>query len=249
LNKSNALTNKEQDPEMVDWTAVIVLRGEPMTSGFVRLWRHVLAVTMLVAATAAGGAATAGWVAYQRGDFAAARAAYEHDARLGDRLAQFNLATMLLRGEGGAADAAAGVEWLRKAAQAGMAQAQYNLGLLYESGTGVDRSLTAATEWWEKAAQQGHVDAQVQLGTQYFLGRGAPKDWALAARWYEAAAENGDPGAQYLIASFYEHGDGVAPDLKRALGWYLQAARQGDAGAALQADDVARRLGVALPGR
>jgi TPR repeat protein len=37
--------------------------------------------------------------------------------------------------------------------------------------------------------------------------------------------------------------------LKRALGWYLQAARQGDAGAALQADDVARRLGVAPPAR
>jgi TPR repeat protein len=89
----------------------------------------------------------------------------------------------------------------------------------------------------------------VQLGTQYFLGRGAPKDWTLAAKWYEAAAENGDAGAQYLIASFYEHGDGVAPDLRRALGWYLQAARQGDAGAALQADDVARRLGVAPPAR
>src|SRR5689334_8323573 len=73
LNKSNALTNKKEDPGMVDWTAVIVLRGEPMTSGFVRLWRHVLAVMMLVAATAASASATAGWLAYQRSDFAAAR--------------------------------------------------------------------------------------------------------------------------------------------------------------------------------
>jgi TPR repeat protein len=204
-----------------------------MTSGFMRLPRHALVVMMLVAATPSiAAAATAGWLAYQRGDFAAARAAYEHDAQLGDRLAQFNLATMLLRGEGGAVDPGKGVDWLRKAAEAGMPQAQYSLGLLYESGTGVARSLTTATEWWERAAQQGHVDAQVQLGTQYFLGRGAPKDWTLAAKWYEAAAENGD-----------------APDLKRALGWYLQAARQGDAGAALQADDVARRLGVAPPAR
>ena len=113
MNKSNALTNKERDPGMVDWTAVIVLRGEPMTSGFMRWSRHALVVMLLVAATAAGAAATAGWIAYQRGDFAAARAAYEHDARLGDRLAQFNLATMLLRGEGGAADPASGVHWLR----------------------------------------------------------------------------------------------------------------------------------------
>jgi len=166
-----------------------------MTSGFMRLSRHALVVMILAAATASIGAAdTRGWLAYQRGDFAAARGAYEHDAQLGDRLAQFNLATMLLRGEGGAADPEKGVDWLRKAAEAGMAQAQYSLGLLYESGTGVARSLTTATEWWEKAAQQGHVDAQVQLGTQYFLGRGAPKDWTLAAKWYEAAAENGDAG-------------------------------------------------------
>ena len=98
--------------------------------------------------------------------------------------------------------------------------------------------------WWQKAAEQGLVEAQVQLATQYFLGRGAPKDWKLAARWYEAAAENGDGGAQYIIASFYEHGDGVAQDLHKALDWYVRAARQGDAGAAIQAKDVARRLGV-----
>jgi TPR repeat protein len=61
---------------------------------------------------------------YQRGDFAAARAAYEHDARLGDRSREFSLATMLLRGEGGAADPVTGVDWLRKAAEAGMAQAR-----------------------------------------------------------------------------------------------------------------------------
>jgi len=70
-----------------------------MTSGFMRLSRHALVVTILAAATASIAAAdTRGWLAYQRGDFAAARAAYEHDAQLGDRLAQFNLATMMLRG-------------------------------------------------------------------------------------------------------------------------------------------------------
>ena len=109
--------------------------------------------------------------------------------RRGDRLAQYNLAMMLMRGEGTAVDIDAGVDWLTKAADAGMAQAQYNLGLLAESGIGVARSLTTATAWWQKAAEQGHAEAQVQLATQYFLGRGAPKDWKLAAKWYEAAAE------------------------------------------------------------
>jgi TPR repeat protein len=184
----------------------------------------------------------AGWRAYRGGDYAAARAIYEQGATKGDRLAQFNLAMMLLRGEGGRADIDGGVVWLRKAAEAGLPQGQYNLGLLYENGVGVTRSLTAATEWWQKAADQGHTEAQVQVATQYFLGRGAPKDWKLAAKWYEAAAQNGDAGAQYIMGSFYEHGDGVPQDLKKALEWYVAAAKQGDAGAAVQAKDVARRL-------
>jgi uncharacterized protein len=191
----------------------------------------------------------AGWQAYARGDYVAARSLFEEKARADDRLAQYNLAMMLLRGEGGASDPEAGARWLRKAADAGMVQAQYNLALLYEGGIGVPRSLTAATEWWEKAAKHGHTEAQVELATQYFLGRGAPKDWKLAARWYEAAAENGDAGAQYIIGSFYEHGDGVAQDLRKALEWYVAAARQGDVGAAVQAKDVARRISAtASPG-
>ena len=184
----------------------------------------------------------AGWRAYERGDYAKALQQFERAAKSGDRLAQYNLAMMLIRGDGGRADLEGGIVWLRRSAEAGMAQAQYNLGLLYENGTGVPRSLSDATLWWQKAAEQGLSDAQVQLATQYFLGRGAPKDWKLAAKWYEAAAENGDAGAQYIIASFYEHGNGVARDLRKALEWYVHAARQGDVGAAAQAKDVARRL-------
>ena len=182
-------------------------------------WRHSvvavgiaagIAATTLTAATLEPSAGAA-WQAYRRGDYAQAFAAYEAAARNGDRLAQFNLAMMLLRGEGKPIDLAVAVEWLGKSADAGMAQAQYSMGLLSEGGVGMPRSLTGATAWWQKAADQGHTDAQVELATQYFLGRGAPKDWKLAARWYEAAAENGDVGAQYIMGSFYEHGDGVAP--------------------------------------
>ncbi|TMH61725.1 MAG: sel1 repeat family protein, partial [Betaproteobacteria bacterium] len=108
-------------------------------------------------------AANAGWQAYERGDYASALAAYEAAAKKGDRLAQFNLGVMLLRGEGKPVDLNSGIAWLTKAADAGMVQAQYNLGLLYESGIGVPRSLSAATEWWQKAAEQGHTEAQVQL--------------------------------------------------------------------------------------
>ena len=143
------------------------------------LARAALAIALInIAGRAAATPSTdAGWQAYRGGDYAAARMIYEQAAAKGDRLAEFNLAIMLLRGEGGSANVEQGVTWLRKAAEAGFPEAQYSLGLLYESGTGVPRSLTSATEWWEKAASQGHSGAQVQVATQYFLGRGAPKDW------------------------------------------------------------------------
>src|SRR5450432_3225926 len=106
--------------------------------------KHTAMIVFLAAgvvATAAAGAANTGWNAYQHGDYALARTLYESAARNGDRLAQYNLAMMQIRAEGGSADADAGVYWLRKASEAGMAQAQYNLGLLYETGMGVPRSL------------------------------------------------------------------------------------------------------------
>jgi hypothetical protein len=83
------------------------------------------------------------WRAYERGDYATAATLYAQAAKHGDRLAQFNYAMMLLRGEAVATERGEAVSWLRKAADAGMMQAQYNLALLYEKGTGVPRSLTA----------------------------------------------------------------------------------------------------------
>lgn len=183
-----------------------------------------------------------GWQAYQRGDFETAAKLYEEAAKHGERLAEFNFAMTLFRGEAPGSKSSA-LKWLRKAAEQGLPQAQYNLGLLYENGEGLPRSQADATTWFRLAAGQGHTDAQVSLATQYFLGRGAPKDYAEAARWYEAAAEGGDVGAQYIIASMYEHGDGVAEDLRQAVFWYAHAARQGDALAQEKAREVAKRLG------
>ena len=61
------------------------------------------------AADAAVPATDAAWQAYRRGDYASALTIYEQAAAAGDRLAQFNLAMMLLRGEGGRADVDGGV--------------------------------------------------------------------------------------------------------------------------------------------
>jgi uncharacterized protein len=203
-------------------------------------WLAVLTVTASVPFTAYA-ASNANIDAYQRGDHTAAARDFELRAKRGDRLAQFNLAMMIYRGEA-TGDKDAGLAWLRKSADQGLAQAQFNLGLLYENGAGVPRSQTDATLWFKRAAEQGHTDAQVSLATQYMLGRGAPKDFAQAAIWYERAAQGDDVAAQYIIASFYEHGDGVKQDLLKARGWYVQAARQGDVLAKEKAREMDERL-------
>jgi TPR repeat protein len=187
----------------------------------------LLALALLVAAAPASVIGAAKPDAYQRGDFAAAAKQYQARAANGDRLAQFNLAMMIFRGET-PGERQTAIAWLRKSADQGLPQAQYNLGLLYENGAGLPRSQTDATAWFGRAAKQDHTDAQVSLATQYMLGRGAPRDMKQAAIWYERAAGGGDVAAQYIIGSFYEHGDGVKIDLYKARRWYSMAAAQGD---------------------
>jgi TPR repeat protein len=199
---------------------------------------------MQVAPTSGDAALASATAAYQAGDLPLARERFGAAAQRGNRLAQFNLAVMLVTGAGGDPDPAQGVAWLKKAAAAGLVQAQYSLAVFYEHGEIVERSLTEATAWYRKAAEGGSRDAQLSLATQYFLGRGAPLDMTEAARWYERAAAQGDEGAQYIIASMYEKGDGVARDLARAMHWYRMAADQGDRAARIKADEMAARLGT-----
>src|SRR5207237_3561178 len=118
---------------------------------------RVLVTTILLAVvtvTVAAPTPDMGWRAYQKRDYPAARADFEQRARDGDRVAQFNLAMMLMRGEAGATDVAGGLTWRRRSADAGLGQAQDNLGLVDENGAGDGRALTAAQLWWGTDAQQ-----------------------------------------------------------------------------------------------
>ncbi len=180
---------------------------------------------------------------YESGQLGQARTSYRRAARRGEPIAEFNLASMLMNGEGGGTNAHEALYWLRLSADAGVPPAQYALGLLYDSGKGVERSQVIAAHWYRRAAEQGEADAELALATLYFVGRnGIAQDYAEAAKWYELAARAGLEPAQYIIASCYEHGDGVEQDTERAVYWYLEAARNGDTVAA----DKARVLTQAV---
>ncbi len=194
---------------------------------------RLLIAAALAALTAAGAhaqtALAAAVGAYERGDHAAAQAAFLRLSGQGVPAADYNLAVMHLRREFDPASNREAVRLMTRAAQAGFVTAMVGLAQLHEQGgAGLAVDLPQSVHWQRRAAEAGSVDAQVALGTAHYLGRGAPKDLAQAARWYRIAAQGGDVGAMYLIASMYESGDGVERDLAEARYWYAAAARNGD---------------------
>ena len=88
---------------------------------------------------------------------------YRRAAEQGERIAQYNLAVMLFRGDGVARDVEEALQWYEKAAEQGMPEAQTALGDLYAIGAGVAADPEAARRWYEKAASQGHAAAQAKL--------------------------------------------------------------------------------------
>ena len=80
-------------------------------------------------------------------------------AEQGDRYAQYNLAVMLLKGQGTTPDAEEAFQWCCLAAEQGLAEAQRQLGDLYHAGHGVARDVALADAWYEKAAGQEGAEA------------------------------------------------------------------------------------------
>jgi len=85
------------------------------------------------------------------------------DAEAGEARAQRLYALRLLRGDGVAADAATGAEWMRRAAEAGLRTAQRTYGELLEAGEGVSADGEAARQWYRMAAQAGDSVARDHL--------------------------------------------------------------------------------------
>ena len=70
---------------------------------------------------------------------------------------------MYASGRGIPKDAAAAVQWYRKAAERRHALAQINLGVMLESGRGIARDDAEAMQWYRKAAEQGDAGARSGL--------------------------------------------------------------------------------------
>ncbi len=182
--------------------------------------------------------------AYQRGDFAVARTAFERLSRQGVPAADYNLAVMHLRGERRDASVREALRLMTRAADAGFVTAMVGLGELYERGHAqLPRDLALSVQWYRRGAEAGSLEAQLAVATAHYLGRGAALDKVQAARWYRLAAQAGDGSAMYLYASMLESGDGIEIDLAEARYWYDAAGRNGETGGAEKARALDARLG------
>lgn len=135
------------------------------------------------------------WPSWLLGDHPEALRRFRSAAVRGNPIGQYNLAMMLLHGEGTPQRAAAGVAWLRKAARGGFAMAQYDLARLHDDGRHVLRSAELAARWYARAAAQGETRACAALARMFEEGRGRRADTARALYWYSRAAAGGDAEA------------------------------------------------------
>jgi hypothetical protein len=162
-------------------------------------------------------------VSLTRSQFERAAALERYQEKLA-RLARMSPGTLhsLLAGD---PDEAA--DWVRSAAECGLAAAQVRLGRMHLDGTGVPRDAGAAFQWFARAAAQRDPDALNMLGRCHENGWGVPIDFAQAAACYRASADGGHDWGQYNFGNLLFDGRGAPLDREQALRWYLRAASQG----------------------
>ena len=184
--------------------------------------------------------------AFARKDFTQALALFGKAAANGDATAQFNLATMHVRGQGTPQNYPAAVALFMQSATQGYAPAQNSLGVRYEKGQGVAQDPSRAAVLYREAAEQRFGLAQDNLSDLFAKGLGVRQDLVLAYVWSSLASANGEAGAapkrpamertmkrEQLseaithLGTMFQRGRGVAQDAKRAVGYFQQAAAQG----------------------
>ncbi len=153
---------------------------------------------------------------------------WQTHAEKGDTEAQFTLAVLYNRGDGGLAkDMIEAVHWYRKAAEQGHVIAQYNMGIFCATGNGLARDSGTAAEWWRMAAMQGHAEAQFNLGLFYAEGTGVNQDPSEAVKWWGMAAKQGLAAAQFNLGLMYMKGEGIGENHDEAVRLWRLSANQG----------------------
>jgi TPR repeat protein len=134
-------------------------------------------------------------------DLNKARELYGQAAGLGMPKSKCAFGNMLVRGDGGPAEPARGVELCRQAADTGESDAQTDYGGYLLTDRYVAKDAVAARRYLTLAAEAGHRNAAFLLGQIYWNGDGIDKNVPQAAIWWITAYEKGRTDAPLLIGT------------------------------------------------
>ena len=148
------------------------------------------------------------------------------EARIGDPVAQYDVALMYANGVGVGKDVEQAFSWTKASAEKGHTVAQYLLGSAYSSGLGTPKDWQKALFWFFRSYEHGNEKAALKLGRILSVEQSA-----LAFQFLIDSAEKGLADAQLAVAESYFNAIGVKQDGRLALDWYRRAADQGLPGA------------------
>jgi len=120
-------------------------------------------------------------------------------------------------------------QFVRIAAEAGIAEAQAVYAQMLLDGIGVEKDMLSALSWFQRAAAQDHSMAINMVGRFHDLGWGIPVDKVQAVHWYKEAAERGLHWGMYNFATLLALGEGTQQNRPFALTWFRRAAALGNA--------------------
>ncbi len=158
----------------------------------IRRW-CLLSVALVALVAAPPARPDQGAAAFERGDYAAALAAWNAAAGTGDGAANYGLALLYRDGKGVEKDPGRAFDHLLRAAQSGFLKAQVSLAALYETGQGTRKSPEAAAQWQEAAARQGHVPSLLRLAERFADGDGVARNRVQAYALLVVVSARGRP--------------------------------------------------------
>ncbi len=133
-------------------------------------------------------------------------------ARLGNRVAQFQMAQLHQHGIVVEKNEKLALAWYLQAAELNNLKAEYQLGLMYLYGKGTEVDFTKALFWLNRSAFKGNHFSQFALARIYHTGFGhkktnqyIAKDFDRAKSMYFLAVSGDNPNAKYQLANLLDH--------------------------------------------
>ena len=122
----------------------------------------------------------------------------------GYRIAQFDLGTMYLQGDGVKFDPKLGMELLTSSAEKRYASAAYKLGEIFDKGQyGFKKDPEEAIKWYKRAQKIGYVGAELRLAQIYQNGEGVERDLFQCIKYYKLADQHGWHYANNMLMEIF----------------------------------------------